>query len=155
MSTEMPLPNVKGNLMKSSMSLAALTGLILILAACTSTSEPGPTPDPDLSRTLVGVWVFEEKTDDGASVYARAAALSGDHAGYEFGEHGGLKVRTPGWCGTSPLSWSNVDGLWDHVGGRLVDIRHAWRGEPREFQLEIVSINSRRLVCRERTLPGS
>ena len=147
--------NVKGNRMKSSMSLAVLTGMILILAACTSTSEPAPSPGPDLSRTLVGVWVFEEMTEDGATVYARAAALSGERKGYEFGEHGGLKVRTSGWCLTPPLTWANVEGLWQQADGRQVDIRHAARGGTREYQLEIISINSRRMTCRQKTDPGS
>lgn len=141
--------------MKSSLLLAGLAGLMLISAACTSTSEPGPSPDPDLSRTLVGVWVLEETTDDGASVYARAASLSGDRKGYDFGEHGGLKVRTSGWCATPPLSWSNVEGLWQLAADRHVVIRHAARGGTAEYQLEIISINSRRMKCRQETDSGS
>lgn len=127
-------------------------GLTLLVAACTSTSEPDP--GPDQPRTLAGVWVFEEQTDDGAKVYMRAAALSGDRPGYEFGEHGGLKVRTTGWCGT-PITWLNHEGLWSRTDDRLVDICHAIRGGSKEYQLEIISLTSRRLTCRERTDGGS
>ena len=130
---------------------AIAIGLILFLAACTSTSEPDP--GPDQSRTIVGVWVFEEKTDDGAQVFMRAAALSGDRSGYEFGEHGGLKVRTTGWCGT-PITWLNHDGLWSRVDDQLLDICHANRGGSKEYQLEIISLTSRRMTCRERTGDG-
>jgi hypothetical protein len=126
-----------------------MMSMTLLLAACTSTSEPDP--GPGLPISLVGVWVFEGETRDGAKVYTRAAALSGDRSGYEFQEHGGLKVRTSGWCGTPPLTWSNLDGLWDQVDDRLVEIRHSWHGSPREYQLEIISLGPRRLTCRETT----
>jgi hypothetical protein len=141
--------------MKNKEIPATILGLILVmlLAACTSTSEPDPGPQPQGS--LVGVWVFEDETDDGAKVYTRAAALSGGRSGYEFGEHGGLKVRTTGWCATPPLTWANLDGLWDEVDPGLLKIRHAWRGAPRQFELEIISVNGRRLTCRERTGGGS
>jgi len=140
--------------MKTHAATALLLGLSLILAACTSTSEPAPDP-VDMGASLVGVWVFESETGDGVKIYTRAAALSGQRSGYEFGEHGGLKVRTAGWCGTPPVTWSNLDGLWDQVDDRLLKIRHAWRGAPREFQLEIISLGARRLTCREQTGGGS
>jgi len=130
---------------------AITIGLTLLLAACTSTSEPDP--GPDQPRTLVGVWIFEEQTDDGAKVYHRAAALSGDRSGYEFAEHGGLKVRTTGWCGT-PVTWHNLEGLWSRDEDRVLDIRHTIRGGSKEYQLEIITLTSRRLVCRERTGDG-
>jgi len=139
--------------MKTRGSLALLTGMVLLLAACTSTSEPDA--GLPLSGALVGVWVFEGQAENGAKVYMRAAALSGDRSGYEFGKHGGLKVRAAGWCGTPPLSWSNLDGFWNQVGDRLLEIHHAWRGEPREYQLEIISLSPRRLTCRERNGDGS
>ena len=135
-------------------SIALLMGLTLILVACTSTSEPQPGPGSSLDGNLIGVWIFVGETDDGAKVFTRAAALSGERKGYEFSAHGGLKVRTAGWCGTPPLTWSNLDGLWEKVEDGLLDIRHAWRGAPREFQLEIISLSSRRLVCRERNDDG-
>lgn len=131
---------------------AIAIGLTLLLAACTSTSEPDPWPDQP--GTLVGVWVFEEQTDDGAKVYLRAASLTGDRAGYEFSEHGGLKVRTTGWCGT-PITWLNHEGLWSRVDDQLLDICHASRGGSTNYRLEIVSLTSRRLICRERTDGGS
>ena len=141
--------------MKNRGITAALPGLILVLllAACTSTSEPDPGPGPHGS--LVGVWVFEAETENGAKVYSRAAALSGERSGFEFGQHGGLKVRTAGWCGTPPLTWANLDGLWDEVAPGLLKICHAWRGAPRQFELEIISVDARRLTCRERTGGGS
>ena len=139
--------------MKTQGSLALLTGMILLLSACTSTSEPDP--GLPLAGTLAGVWVFESETDDGTKVYRKAAALTGDRAGYEFREHGGLKVRTPGWCGTPTLTWSNLEGLWNQADDRLIEIRHAWRGEPREYQLEIISLSPRRLACRQRNGGGS
>ena len=130
---------------------AIAIGLTLLVAACTSTSEPDP--EPGQMRTLVGVWVFEGETDDGAKVYMRAAALSGDRPGYDFGEHGGLKVRTTGWWET-PISWLNHEGLWSRNDGQLVNIRHADRGGSQEYQLEIISLTSRRLTCREKTGSG-
>ena len=133
-------------------NIAIAIGLTLLLAACTSTSEPDPWPDQP--RTLTGVWVLEGKTEDGAKIYMRAATLTGKRAGYDFGEHGGLKVRTTGWCGT-PITWVNQDGLWSQVGKQVVDIRHAIRGGSKNYQLEIVSLTSRRLICRERTDGGS
>ena len=139
--------------MKSRESLAMMIGMILLLAACTSTSEPGPRPDP--SRSLVGAWVLEGETADGTQIFARAASLSGDHPGYEFGEHGGLKVRKEGWCLTPPITWMNHEGLWRLVDNRLLNIRHAGRGSPLEYQLEIMSLGPRRLTCRVRADPGS
>ena len=132
---------------------AMILGAILLLTACSSTSEPDP--GSAARGSLVGVWVLEGETDDGAKVYTRAAALTGNRSGYEFGRHGGLKVRTAGWCGTPPPAWSNLDGLWDEVGEGRVEIRHAWRGAPREYELEIISISARRLTCRERNGDGS
>ena len=132
--------------------IAGAIGLTLLLAACTSTSEPYQWPDQP--RTLVGVWVLEGETEDGAKIYMRAAALTGDRAGYDFGEHGGLKVRTTGWCGT-PITWLNLEGLWGQADDHLLDIRHAIRGGSKNYQLEIVSVTSRRLICRERTDGGS
>jgi hypothetical protein len=132
---------------------AVMLGLILVLAACSSTSEPEPGPGPQGS--LVGVWIFENETEDGTRTYTRAAALAGDRNGYEFGGHGGLKVRTSGWCGTPPLTWANLDGLWEEVDPGLVKIRHAWRGTPRQYELEIISVSARRLTCRERTGDGT
>lgn len=139
--------------MKNRGIATVMLGMALTLAACTSTSEPDP--GAESHGSLVGVWVFEDETDDGAKVYTRAAALSGERSGYEFGLHGGLKVRTAGWCGTPPLTWANLDGLWDEVDPGLLKIRHAWRGAPRQFELEIISVSARRLTCRERTGGGS
>lgn len=132
-------------------SMAMVMGMALFLTACTSTSEPDP--GPDLSRNLVGVWVLEGETANGILIFARSAALSGDHPGYEFGEHGGLKVRKSGWCGTPPATWSNHEGLWNLADNRHLRICHAWRGSPLEYQLEIMSLGPRRLTCRVR--PGS
>lgn len=138
--------------MKTRGSLALLTGMILLLAACTSTSEPDP--GITLPGALAGVWVLEDETEGGTKVYSRAPALSGNRDGFEFGEHGGLKVRTTGWCGT-PITWSNHEGIWHQVEGRVLEIRHAWRGAPREYQLEIISLSPRRLTCRQRNDDGS
>ncbi len=138
--------------MKTRGSLALMTGMFLLLAACTSTSEPDP--GLPLSGALAGVWVFESESDGGAKVYTRAPALVGDRSGFEFGEHGGLKVRTAGWCGT-PITWSNLEGIWHQVDGRVLEIRHAGRGAPREYQLEIISLSPRRLTCRQRNGDGS
>lgn len=146
-------PSARGLTMKTRGSLALLTGMMLLLTACTSTSEPDS--GTLVSSALVGVWVFESETESGAKVYTRAAALTGDRPGYEFQEHGGLKVRTSGWCGTPPLSWSNLEGLWDQVEERLLEIRHSWRGGPQEYQLEIISLGPRRLTCRVRNGDGS
>ena len=109
--------------MKTQGSLALLTGMILLLAACTSPSEPDP--GLPLAGALAGVWVFESEDDGGAKVYTGAPALSGNRAGFEFGEHGGLKVRTSGWRGTPPVSYSNLEGIWDQVDERLLEIHHA------------------------------
>ncbi|MEN8005853.1 MAG: hypothetical protein ABFS42_02515 [Candidatus Krumholzibacteriota bacterium] len=133
-------------------NIAFAMGLTLLLAACTSTSEPDP--GLDQQRTLVGVWVYEGETDDGAKVFMRAAALTGNRPGYEFSEHGGLIVRTAGWCGT-PKTWLNQEGLWSRPDDRLVDICHAARGGSKKYQLEIISLTSRRLTCRERNDDGS
>ncbi len=131
--------------------------MTLLQAACTSTSEPDPSlsQEADLSTSLVGVWVLEENEADGIQVFARAASLSGNHLGYEFSEHGGLKVHKPGWCGTPPITWMDHEGLWNLVDDQLLDIRHAGRGSPREYRLEIISLGQRRLICREITDSGS
>ena len=134
-------------------SLALMVGMTLLLAACAGTSEPDPRLD--LSRSLVGIWVLEGEDTEGIQVFARAAALSCDHPGYEFGEHGGLRVRKPGWCDTPPVTWTDHEGLWSLLDNRLLDICHAWRGSPREYQLEIMSLGPSRLTCRVRTDPGS
>jgi len=143
--------------MNTSLTTAMAVGMALLLAACTSTSEPGLQPDPksDPSPGLVGVWILEENEADGIQVFARAPSLSGDHLGYEFSEHGGLMVHKPGWCGTPPITWMNHEGLWRLVDDQFLDIRHAWRGTPQEYQLEIISLSQRRLICRVRTDPGS
>ena len=138
--------------MKTSITIAMIMGLTLLLAACTSTSEPGRESDPPGS--LIGVWVLEDKEADGIQVFARAASLAGDHLGYEFSEHGGLKVHKPGWCGTPPITWVDHEGLWDLVDDQLLDIRHAGRMGPQEYQLEIISLSQRRLICREKSDPG-
>lgn len=139
--------------MKKRILMALTLASTLLLAACTSTSEPNPEPGP--AGNLVGVWVFESEADNGIKVYSRAAALAGNRPGYEFSEHGGLKVRKSGWCGTPPVTWSNLDGLWSRADDRLLDIRHAWRGGPRVYQIEIMSLGHHRLTCRERTDDGS
>ena len=138
--------------MKTTITLAVAVGMTLLLAACTSTSEPAR--EIDSSASLIGVWVLEEKEADGIQVYARAASLAGNHLGYEFSEHGGLKVHKPGWCGTPPIAWVNYEGLWSLVDTQLLDIRHAGLGSPQEYQLEIISLSQWRFVCRERTDPG-
>ncbi len=132
--------------MKTSITLAVAVGMTLLLAACTSTSEP--VQGPDLLGSLVGIWVLEEKEADEIQVFARAASLSGDHLGYEFSEHGGLLVHKPGWCGTPPITWMDHEGLWSLVDDQFLDIRHAGRGSPQEYQLEIISLSQRRFVCR-------
>ena len=151
--------------MKTRGTFALAVGMTLLLAACTSTSEPVSPPGPVLgsppgpesasSGDLVGVWVLENNEAGGIQVFARAPSLSGNHLGYEFSEHGGLMVHKPGWCGTPPITWMNHEGLWSLVEERLLDIRHAWRGRPQEYQLEIISLDQRRLVCRLRTDSGS
>jgi len=155
--------------MKTRGTFALAVGMTLLLAACTSTSEPvsppalplgpplGPLLGPEIASPLdlVGVWVLEDKEAGGIQVFARAPSLTGNHLGYEFSEHGGLMVHKPGWCGTPPITWMNHEGLWSLADERLLDIRHAWRGRPQEYQLEIISLDQRRLVCRVRTDPGS
>jgi len=139
--------------MKTRGTFALAVGMTLLLAACTSTSEPVSPPGSPLD--LVGVWVLENKEAGGIQVFARAPSLTGNHLGYEFSEHGGLMVHKPGWCGTPPITWMNHEGLWHLADERLLDIRHAWRGRPQEYQLEIISLDQRRLVCRVRTDSGS
>jgi len=143
----------EGMTMKTSITLAVAVGMMLLMTACTSTSEPAR--EIDSSASLIGVWVLEDNEADGIQVFARAASLTGSHLGYEFSEHGGLKVHKPGWCGTPPITWMDHEGLWSLVDDQLLDIVHAGRGSPQEFQLEIISLSQRRLICRQKTDPGS
>ncbi len=142
----------EGMTMKTSITLAVAVGMMLLMTACTSTSEPAR--EIDSSASLIGVWVLEDNEADGIQVFARAASLAGSHLGYEFSQHGGLKVHKPGWCGTPPITWMDHEGLWNLVDEQLLDIVHAGRGSPQEYQLEIISLSQRRFVCRERTDPG-
>ncbi|MCK9996105.1 MAG: hypothetical protein KAH56_07475 [Candidatus Krumholzibacteria bacterium] len=139
--------------MKTSITFAVAVGMTLLLAACTSTSEPIQESHPE--GGLVGVWILEENETDGIQVFARAASLSDNHLGYEFSEHGGLLVRKPGWCGTPPITWMDHEGVWNLIDDQLLDIRHAGRGSPQEYQLEIISLSHRRFVCRVKVDSGS
>jgi hypothetical protein len=142
----------KGAIMHKGRYFAIAAAFFLLLTACASTSESDP--GIDRPRDLVGSWVFEKETDDGALVFLRAPGLTGNRSGFAFGEHGGMKVRTAGGGG-APATWLNLDGLWRCRDGRLLDIRHAARGGAKEYQLEIISLSERRLTCREWTGGGS
>ena len=126
--------------------LALLAGTILVLNAVPGISAPDD---------LVGIWVLEKNTDEGIQIFTRAASLTGNRPGLAFSPHGGLVVRQAGWPGAPSPHWSNRVGLWRQPEETLLEISHAWRNGPRKYQLEIIALTTRRLICRVKTGPGS
>ena len=60
---------------------------------------------------------------------------------------GSLVFRNHGWCGTPPLTYSNLDGTWLALNEDQLVFTHPLWSEPQNFLLTIVSLSDDELRC--------
>ena len=131
--------------MKNSTSKAFLCLLAVFFCVSCSSSDPASPQAPAFS----GAWGLDSiGPESDIRVYSKLDALAGDQVGYMFGSGGTLMVRSAGWCGTPPLSYSNFEGTWiEEQRNNLVLTYSQWDGM-HEFRLVILSLSEDEMRCR-------
>lgn len=132
-------------------TFAALSA-VLFVATLASCSDPGPaSPCAD---ALIGSWGFvSHDSETGISVYERIDTLDGQRSGYGFEPGGVLLVRTSGWCGTPPLSYSNLEGTWRAESEHRLMLDYPARGGTGRCTLQILGVDDETLECRRISTP--
>jgi hypothetical protein len=123
-----------------------LKGLLITLfcVACSS-EEPTSPQDP----TFAGAWGFQSvDAESGIRVYSRLDSLTGDQVGYFFGPDGFLLIRNSGWCGTPPLSYSNLEGTWEEEHENNLLLKYPRWDWIRDSRLVIISLSAQEMRCR-------
>lgn len=88
---------------------------------------------PAEKDSILGVWVQSNYTAD-AIVYKKDTGFHASHPGLEFQENGVLiRRQNYGWCGTPPISYTNVTGSWKRSSDSTITLNYTfWAGNIEE-----------------------
>ena len=97
---------------------------------------------------LIGVWVQTDYENE-VFTYTRAQSFSKRSPGIEFKTGGKLiKRQNVGWCGTPPISYGNIDGMWSRSADSSLSIEYEfWTGTANQ-KWEVVELNKSVLKVR-------
>jgi hypothetical protein len=119
--------------------------LTVVLTACSDSTSPPPVYENELTGT---VWAAAGMDDDGTELFSAVDELAGEVTGYAFAQDGELVHRTAGWCGTPPLTFTDVPGVWALDGDGVLDLAHAGALPDNPLRYEIVRHTARELHLR-------
>ncbi len=142
------LGNEQGEIMHSKLLLiSTLMVVVLVAASCSSDNPTNPN-----GGSIIGAWGYDSyDAETGIEAYKRQGSLSGDKSGYQFDSHGVLLVRSAGWCGTPPLTYSNYEGSWVEESEDVLVLNRSDLGYTMSYKLEIVELTND--VLRFRQVP--
>lgn len=123
---------------KKSINLVLLIAFVAFLASCTKDE----TVSYNENQLLLGNWSFV-KSEEGLETYQRTQTLKSESYGVTFKENNTFIMRTAGWCGTPPLSYSDIEGSYQ-TQDTSIDVKMEYY--PGNFGWEIVSLDSIKLV---------
>jgi hypothetical protein len=98
----------------------------------------------DANNLLIGTWldpVYEGET----TTFKRGNSLPNDAYGISFHKNGGFIERTSGWCGTPPLTFFNIEGVFD-LENTLVSI--STESYPANYAWRIITLTEQELVVK-------
>jgi len=112
----------------------------VVLTACNQNLTNLIPPDP-----IIGYWI--NPVYDGQQItLEKADDFNEEGYGIAFFEDESVIERGSGWCGTPPLTFSNLDGTWSLTDSILdIEILHHWMGD---IQWDIVSLDDNILVVK-------
>lgn len=116
---------------------------VVALSLCAACADSGPV-DP-ATPDVVGAWQpLPDGWDGDVQTYERVDVLDGARSGIEFRADGTAAERTAGWCGTPPLSFFNVEGVWSAESDDVVltDIDLGWMSPVSRWEIVEVSDTS-------------
>lgn len=100
----------------------------------------------DANNLLIGNWVERTYNNtDETIIFKRGNKLPEENYGISFKPKGNFLERTSGFCGTPPLSYFNVDGIY-LVENNLISI--TTQSYPNNFIWKIVSLSETELVVK-------
>jgi hypothetical protein len=124
--------------------------LLLITASIiTSFSAPREINWDDLE----GKWISKGYNyDNGTDIYVKVKDLPPDKGGYQFDKDGTLTVKqNSGWCGTPPVHYQTVTGIWKKVNDSVIHIEHRnWRGSVSK-DLQVISLSKTEMAFKNYT----
>jgi hypothetical protein len=124
-----------------------LLAALVLAAGCGDATEPTAAAPADLAGTA---WVQAGWDTDGqAMVFRRTDRLAGEVVGYAFGEDGALVYRSFGWCATPPLTYFDVEGVWERLDGGRIRVTHPLVLPEGTVCYEIVALTADELKLRE------
>ncbi len=135
--------------MKLIISLLFFTSMVFF--SCTSSSEP---ENHQFEAVVpLGTWVYSGN-DDSLSIYYSASQFEQDKPGIAFEKEYIFIERTTGWCGTPPLTYSNVEGKWEVFDNNTMKITCSnWINENYGRLMEIVFLSDTELKVLFRSVP--
>ena len=123
----------------------------MVFFSCTSSSEP---ENHQFEAVVpLGTWVYSGN-DDSLSIYYSASQFEQDKPGIAFEKEYIFIERTAGWCGTPPLTYSNVEGKWEVFDNNTMKITCSnWINENYGRLMEIVFLSDTELKVLFRSVP--
>lgn len=92
---------------------------------------------------LIGYWINPDYSENQIT-FEKATDFKENGYGIAFLEEDKVIERSGGWCGTPPITYSNLEGEWDRAGNFIeIVIPHHWMGD---IQWEIVSLEDDELT---------
>ena len=128
-----------------------LSFTMIVSFSCDSSS------DPQRQQFKVdvpyGTWVYSGN-EDSLLVYYSASEFEEDNPGIAFENDNVYIERTAGWCGTPPLTFSNVECKWEVFDNNTLKITCSnWMDENYGRLMEIVHFNNTELKIIFRSNP--
>ena len=98
----------------------------------------------DSDNLLIGSWI--EPVYDGETItFKRGNSLPSESYGISFTQNGDFIERTSGWCGTPPLTFFNIDGIFE-LENTLISI--STQSYPTNYAWRILSLTDNELVVK-------
>ena len=117
---------------------------IMILAGIFSACEKNLVNDP-LEEMIIGNW-SEMQSHDTIHTLKKFNSLPDDDYAIAFMQSGQLKEnKNSGWCGTPPVSYSEIDGSWEIQDDSTVFIESSYWGGDLTMTWRIIDIDNTEL----------
>lgn len=127
--------------------ISTLMVVVLVAASCSSDNPTNPN-----GGSIIGAWGYDSyDAETGIETFKHLDSLTGDKYGYQFDLEGVLLVRSAGWCGTPPLTYSNYEGSWLEESDGVLVLNRTDEGFSMSYKLEIVELTND--VLRFRQVP--
>lgn len=115
--------------------------LFLLFLTLFSCNKEEATLNP--TNPLIGYWINPEYGEKTITL-EKATDFNADGYGIAFLEDDKVIERSGGWCGTPPITYFNMEGIWSRAGMIIeIKIPHHWMGD---IQWEIIGLEDDELI---------